>query len=148
MGDPARLLDGAAVPSRAEPGARPNGPPLPPSGPALPPSGPALPPSGLAWRLAAGPCRWLARRTLRGRLIAGLLALLTLACAVIGGATYLAVNRFLLIQLDTLARHGHSCVESFVAGLDIEIDHAEDQSVAQERMGLCKSGVQLDSPAK
>src|SRR5207248_1998111 len=62
--------------------------------------GQALPPSGLAWRLAAGPCRWLARRTLRGRLIAGLLALLALACAVVGGATYLAVNRFLLIQLD------------------------------------------------
>lgn len=55
---------------------------------------------GPARRRAAAPWRWAARRTLRGRLIAGLLILLALACAVVGGATYFAVNRFLLIQLD------------------------------------------------
>jgi two-component system OmpR family sensor kinase len=65
--------------------------------PARPPAGAGL---GPARRLAAAPWRWLARRTLRGRLIAGLLVLLALACAVVGGATYFAVNRFLLIQLD------------------------------------------------
>ncbi|HEY3957487.1 MAG TPA: HAMP domain-containing sensor histidine kinase [Streptosporangiaceae bacterium] len=43
---------------------------------------------------------WLARRTLRGRLIAGLLMLLAIACAVVGGTAYFATNRFLLIQLD------------------------------------------------
>jgi two-component system OmpR family sensor kinase len=43
---------------------------------------------------------WLARRTLRGRLIAGLLTLLALACAVVGGTAYFAINRFLLSQLD------------------------------------------------
>ena len=52
-------------------------------------------------RLAVAPWRWLTRRTLRGRLIAGLLALLALACAVVGGATYFAANHFLLIQLDS-----------------------------------------------
>ena len=54
---------------------------------------------GLALRLAA-PWRWLARRTLRGRLIAGLLILLALACAVVGGATYLGLRGFLYGQLD------------------------------------------------
>ena len=34
------------------------------------------------------PARWLARRTLRGRLVAGLLATLALACAVVGLLTY------------------------------------------------------------
>ena len=75
---PPRPLSGqAAFPARARPGAG----------------------RGLALRLPA-PWRWLARRTLRGRLIAGLLVLLALACAVVGGVTYFAVNRFLIIQLD------------------------------------------------
>jgi len=62
------------------------------------PDGAAVPLRPLA--CPAAPWRWLARRTLRGRLVAGLLILLALACAVVGGATYFAVNRFLLIQLD------------------------------------------------
>jgi two-component system OmpR family sensor kinase len=45
--------------------------------------------------------RWLARRTLRGRLIAGLLALLALACGVVGIVSYLALHSFLLGQLDS-----------------------------------------------
>jgi two-component system, OmpR family, sensor kinase len=49
---------------------------------------------------ATAPARWLARRTLRGRLITGLVALLAVACAIVGGATYLATDRLLLIQLD------------------------------------------------
>src|SRR5258707_15628624 len=44
--------------------------------------------------------RWLAGRTLRGRLIAGLLALLFVACATVGVVTYLALRGFLLGQLD------------------------------------------------
>jgi two-component system, OmpR family, sensor kinase len=50
--------------------------------------------------LLAGLGRWLAGRTLRSRLIAGLLALLALACAVVGLVTYLALRGFLLGQLD------------------------------------------------
>ena len=39
-------------------------------------------------------------RTLRGRLIAGLLALLTAACATVGVVTYLAVQRSLSDELN------------------------------------------------
>jgi two-component system, OmpR family, sensor kinase len=44
--------------------------------------------------------RWLAGRTLRTRLIAGLVALLFVACAGIGVVTYEALNRALLNQVD------------------------------------------------
>src|SRR5215472_18030632 len=44
--------------------------------------------------------RWLARRTLRARLIAGLLALLAVACAAVGIVTYVSLHGFLLGQLD------------------------------------------------
>lgn len=43
--------------------------------------------------------RWLAGRTLRGRLIAGLLALLAAACALVGLVTYAALRGFLYDQL-------------------------------------------------
>jgi len=44
--------------------------------------------------------RWLAGRTLRGRLIAGLVALLFAACAAVGIVTYASLHGFLLGQLD------------------------------------------------
>jgi two-component system OmpR family sensor kinase len=50
---------------------------------------------------AGGLRRWLAGRTLRTRLIAGLVALLFVACAGIGVVTYAALNRMLLSQVDT-----------------------------------------------
>jgi two-component system, OmpR family, sensor kinase len=43
---------------------------------------------------------WLAGRTLRGRLIAGLVALLFVSCAAVGAVTYLSLRGFLLGQLD------------------------------------------------
>ncbi len=43
---------------------------------------------------------WLAGRTLRGRLIAGLLALLAVACAGVGLVTYIALRGFLFHGLD------------------------------------------------
>src|SRR5215470_5624173 len=46
------------------------------------------------------PRRWLARRTLRGRLIAGLLALLLVACAAVGLVSYLALHGALFNQID------------------------------------------------
>ena len=49
---------------------------------------------------ADGRRRWLARRTLRGRLIAGLLALLAVACAAVGAVTYVSLHSYLLGQLD------------------------------------------------
>jgi two-component system, OmpR family, sensor kinase len=45
--------------------------------------------------------RWLAGRTLRARLIAGLLALLALACATVGLVTYTHLHSVLIDQLDT-----------------------------------------------
>jgi len=44
--------------------------------------------------------QWLAARTLRGRLIAGLLALLALACATVGAVTYTHLHSVLVSQLD------------------------------------------------
>ena len=46
------------------------------------------------------PRRWLAGRTLRGRLIAGLVALLALACASVGLVSYLVLHQTLTTQLD------------------------------------------------
>ncbi|MGB6454494.1 MAG: hypothetical protein WBH47_08380, partial [Streptosporangiaceae bacterium] len=45
--------------------------------------------------------RWLAGRTLRTRLLAGLLALLALACATVGLLTYTHLHTVLINQLDT-----------------------------------------------
>jgi len=42
---------------------------------------------------------WLAGRTLRGRLIAGLVALLALSCALVGATVYIALRSFLYGQL-------------------------------------------------
>lgn len=50
-------------------------------------------------RLAPG--RWLARRTLRGRLVAGLLTLLFLVCASIGALTYVHLRSVLIGGLNT-----------------------------------------------
>jgi two-component system OmpR family sensor kinase len=48
----------------------------------------------------SGPRRWLAGRTLRARLIAGLLALLFVACAAVGAVTYIVLRGSMLSQLD------------------------------------------------
>ena len=56
--------------------------------------------SGKAGTGSGRPARWLARRTLRGRLIAGLLALLAVACAAVGAVTYVSLHSALLGQLD------------------------------------------------
>jgi two-component system, OmpR family, sensor kinase len=56
--------------------------------------------SGKAGTGSGRPARWLARRTLRGRLIAGLLALLAVACAAVGAVTYVSLHNYLLGQLD------------------------------------------------
>ena len=56
----------------------------------------------LRWPSAVGsrPSRWLAARTLRGRLIAGLLTLLAVACATVGFVTYTHLRSVLVSQLD------------------------------------------------
>jgi two-component system, OmpR family, sensor kinase len=52
-------------------------------------------------RRAAQARQWLAARTLRGRLIAGLLGLLALACATVGVVTYTHLHTVLVSQLNT-----------------------------------------------
>ncbi len=66
-------------------------------------------------RAAARP-GWPGPRTLRGRLIAGVLALLAVACAAVGLATYVVLQRALMGQLDqqlsaVSLRYG-TCLES------------------------------------
>ncbi|HUY46665.1 MAG TPA: HAMP domain-containing protein, partial [Streptosporangiaceae bacterium] len=60
--------------------------------------------------------RWLSRRTLRGRLIAGLLTLLAVACAAVGLTTYLALSSALMHQLDqqlsAASKRYSSCLET------------------------------------
>ena len=72
-------------------------------------------PGGTQPTPASGPRRWLAGRTLRGRLIAGLVTLLFLACATVGIVTYVALRGALLNQLDNqlLAASGRyvNCVD-------------------------------------
>ncbi|MGD0927227.1 MAG: HAMP domain-containing sensor histidine kinase [Streptosporangiaceae bacterium] len=68
------------------------------------------------------PARWLAGRTLRGRLIAGLVTLLALACAAVGLVTYLVLHKALMSQLNTQlaatsSQYGQ-CLESGVPDED------------------------------
>jgi len=60
---------------------------------------------------------WLAGRTLRGRLIAGLVSLLAVACACVGLVTYLALRGFLFHQLDAQLSAAKAryvgCVQNF-----------------------------------
>jgi len=58
------------------------------------------PPQAQAPAPPGGLRSWLAGRTLRGRLIAGLLALLAVACACVGLVTYIALRGFLFHGLD------------------------------------------------
>src|ERR1039457_6356906 len=68
------------------------------------------------------PARWLAGRTLRGRLIAGLVTLLAVACAAVGLVTYLVLHKALMSQLNTQlaatsTQYGQ-CLESGIADED------------------------------
>jgi two-component system, OmpR family, sensor kinase len=67
---------------------------------------------------------WLARRTLRGRLIAGLLALLLVACAAVGLVSYLALHGALFNQIDqqltTASQRYAHCEEGGPQGQDAD----------------------------
>jgi len=69
----------------------------------------------------SGLTRWLAGRTLRGRLIAGLVALLAVACAVVGIVTYLVTQSTLVNQMDgQLAAAGGRYAQCMETNDDIE----------------------------
>ncbi len=77
--------------------------------------------------------RWLAARTLRGRLIAGLLALLALACFTVGAVTYAHLHSVLLSGLDqqlaTASQRYSHCISPPPPG-DGDGDNAHSQSDA------------------
>jgi two-component system OmpR family sensor kinase len=56
--------------------------------------------AGRAGHWGARARRWLAGRTLRGRLVAGLIAMLAVVFAAIGLATYVALSRLMIGQVD------------------------------------------------
>ena len=68
--------------------------------------------------------RWLAARTLRGRLIAGLLALLALACAAVGLVTYLVLSHTLINQLDLQL---HAAGGRYASCMEDQTDHGHEQ---------------------
>src|SRR5215475_753067 len=71
-------------------------------------------------------------RTLRGRLIAGLVALLAIACATVGVVTYFSVqgslSRELGNQLQTATSLADKCLDSQLAEAEREADHAPSQA--------------------
>jgi two-component system, OmpR family, sensor kinase len=64
--------------------------------------------------------RWLARRTLRGRLVAGVVTLLALACAAVGIVTYLVLTSTLQAQLDSQL---HASGGSYASCMEEADDH-------------------------
>ena len=93
--------------------------------------------------------RWFAGRTLRGRLIAGLLALLAVACAAVGLVTYLALHGAMLSQLDTQLRaasHRYEmCLNAPRPPGDADPDHQQPMHTpdgcAQQQAGQTFSAV-------
>jgi two-component system OmpR family sensor kinase len=83
------------------------------------------------------PRRWLARRTLRGRLIAGLLALLAVACAAVGLVTYVALHSALLNQLDTQLTAASQRYEMCLHGPPPDSDADHPQGGPQHTPGQC-----------
>ena len=81
---------------------------------------------------------WLTRRTLRGRLIAGLLALLAVACAAVGLVTYVALHSALLNQLDTqLMAASHRYVNCLQGPPDGDGDHGPGQEPPPHSAEFC-----------
>jgi two-component system, OmpR family, sensor kinase len=83
------------------------------------------------------PRRWLARRTLRGRLIAGLLALLAVACAAVGLVTYVALHGALLNQLDTQLTAASQRYEMCLHGPQPDSDADHHQGGPPHTPGQC-----------
>jgi hypothetical protein len=82
--------------------------------------------------------RWPIPRTLSGRLIAGLVALLAIACASVGLVTYLAVQRSLggelTNQLQTVTSIANNCMDSTL-GRGPGDDGDSDDQAAPPRQG-------------
>jgi two-component system OmpR family sensor kinase len=91
------------------------------------------------------PRRWLARRTLRGRLIAGLLALLAVACAAVGLVTYAALHSALLNQLDTQLMAASQRYEKCLQGPQPDGDHPPGQQEPGHTPDVCAQQQAVDT---
>jgi len=78
--------------------------------------------------------RWVAARTLRGRLIAGLLALLALACAAVGVVTYLVLSHTLINQLDLQLQAAGG---RYASCMEDQTDRGQEQHPPQPPPGNC-----------
>ena len=83
--------------------------------------------------------RWRASRTLSGRLIAGLVALLALACATVGVVTYLAfdraISRELGNQLQNSTLVANACLDGLFGGNYGDGDNDGDDHASQPPQG-------------
>jgi two-component system, OmpR family, sensor kinase len=77
---------------------------------------------------------WLAARTLRGRLIAGLLALLALACAAVGLVTYLVLSHTLINQIDLQL---HAAGGAYPSCMEQQADERHDHQPQQPPSTNC-----------
>jgi two-component system OmpR family sensor kinase len=89
---------------------------------------------------------WLAARTLRGRLIAGLLALLFLACAAVGAVTYAHLHSVLInnlnAQLTASNRRYASCLQGPPPGSPEPSGHPGDNRPDSPGAGPCAQQAQ------
>ncbi|MGH3170332.1 MAG: sensor histidine kinase [Trebonia sp.] len=90
------------------------------------------------------PWRWRTLRTMRGRLMLGLVALLAIACASVGGTSYFAVKRSLFgeigADLQTATSLAFSCEDQWQDKADQDSsdrdgDNAQDPSSSQQDPG-------------
>jgi two-component system, OmpR family, sensor kinase len=97
--------------------------------------------------------RWPIPRTLSGRLIAGLVALLAIACASVGMVTYLAVQRTLsdefTSQLQTASNTANACLDSKLAyGDDDSDDNAAPAGTGGSQAGQRNGSVAATRPGQ
>jgi two-component system, OmpR family, sensor kinase len=80
---------------------------------------------------------WRLPRTLSARLIAGLVALLSMACALVGLVTYVAIDRALTNelsnQLQAATSVANSCLDSFFSPPPADNDHDADNDYQQSQ---------------
>jgi two-component system OmpR family sensor kinase len=101
-------------------------------------------------RLAALPWRWLAHGSLSTRLVASLVLLVILACAVVGVTTNMVLHKSLLNTLDTqlqaaTSRHYAACLEHYNSDDNTQLSCGNITGQAADTFGArLKNGVVTD----
>jgi two-component system OmpR family sensor kinase len=87
--------------------------------------------------------RWIPARSLSGRLIAGLVALLALGCAAVGLVTYLAIQRALMNELDNQLQAAtsvaNSCLDHWLEADGNGGNNGGDNNAGQPAQGTSAS---------